>query len=262
MKQGLIGRKLTHSYSKLIHQEFYRITQKENSYELFEIEHEEDIEAFLKKCRNNGTHHLNVTIPYKKEVMKYMDSLSEDAKKIDAVNTIKITDNKFHGYNSDYFGFIKTLEKVNMNVIQSKWIVLGNGGSSKSVIAALKDLGCEQLKVVSRTQKGEGYLSYEELNEIEGYDGVVNTTPVGMFPNAGESVISEAVIRKFRYAIDLIYNPEITVFLSLAIKNNLSYANGLYMLVAQAIKSQEIWNDETYEETVIEEIYRKMVKEL
>jgi len=262
MKQGLIGKKLSHSYSKTIHNIFYDLTDKKGEYELYEIESENKIEQFLIKCKKSKINNLNVTIPYKKEVMKYMDYISEDGKKINAINTIKIYKGEFYGYNSDYYGFIKTLEKEKIKVKGTKWIILGTGGASKSVVVALKDLGAVDIKLVSRTKKAADIINYDQLKSIKGYEGIINTTPVGMFPNIKESVVGNNIIKNYKYAIDLIYNPEITVFLQYAKNNGLVYANGMYMLVAQAVKAQEIWNDETYKDDIIENIYKKMVKQL
>jgi len=262
MKQGLLGKKLSHSYSVKIHDEFYKITNKKGEYNLYEIDNVGNIENFLKRCNEEKIYNLNVTIPYKKDVIKYMDFLSDAAKKIDAVNTINIKNNKFYGYNSDYFGFIKALEKENINVKDTKWVILGNGGAAKSIYVALSDLKAKDIKIVSRVKKDQRHISYEHLDNLYGYDGLVNTTPVGMFPNVDECVIEEKLFQRYSYAIDLVYNPEMTLFLKYAKANNLKYANGMYMLVAQAIKSQEIWNDETYDQDIIEQIYNIMVKEL
>ncbi len=262
MKQGLVGQTLSHSYSKIIHNIFYKITNKVGNYNLYEIKKPEQLEGFFNECKINGVNNINVTIPYKKDVMKYMDHISESAMKIDAINTIDIKDNKLYGYNTDYYGFIKTLEKEDIIVKDTKWVILGSGGASKSVIVALKDLGVTYIKIVSRTKKGKEYIDYTKLSDLKGYDGLVNTTPVGMFPNMNKCVVSEKIIKKFKYAIELIYNPKMTLFLKIAKKNKLKYANGMYMLVAQAIKAQEIWNNEKYNLDIIDEIYEKMVDKL
>ncbi len=264
MNQGLLGKKLSHSYSAIIHNIFYEITGIKGNYKLYEVSSKEEISNFLQMCKNNDIHNLNVTIPYKKEVFQYLDVISEQAKKIGAINTITYKDNKFYGDNSDYFGFLKTLENQKIQIKDKDWIILGSGGSHESVKVALKDKGANVIKVVSRNKRNKSFISYEELEIIspKSYYGLVNTTPVGMYPNVNKCVVSELIIKKFSCAIDLIYNPLETVFLSIANKNGLQTANGLYMLVAQAIKSQEIWLGRSFDSQLINEIYEKMSDKL
>ncbi|MCK5812411.1 MAG: shikimate dehydrogenase [Clostridiales bacterium] len=264
MNQGLLGKKLSHSYSAIIHNLFYEITGIKGNYKLYEVSSKEGISDFLQMCKNNGIYNLNVTIPYKKEVFPYLDVISSQAKKIGAINTITYKNNKFYGDNSDYFGFLKTLETKKIQIKDKNWIILGSGGSHESVKVALQDKGANEIKVVSRNKRNKMFISYEDLLKIpsNAYYGLVNTTPVGMYPNIGNCVVSEITIKKFSCAIDLIYNPLETVFLKIARNNGLETANGLFMLVAQAIKSQEIWLEKTYGAKLINDIYEKMSNKL
>ncbi len=260
MKQGLLGKKLSHSYSAIIHKHFYEITGIKGNYELYEVPTVSEIKPFLKMCKKEGIHNINVTIPYKKDIFKYIDEISSQAMNIGAINTVTYKNNKFYGDNSDYFGFLKALENQKININETNWIILGSGGSHESVKVALKDKGANKIKVVSRTKRNNSYISYEELENIttNSFYGLVNTTPVGMYPNIDDCVVSESIIKKFKCVIDLIYNPVETIFLKIAKQNDLKTANGLYMLVAQAIKSQEIWLDRSFDSQIINEIYEKM----
>lgn len=260
MKQGLLGKKLSHSYSAIIHNHFYEITGIKGNYELYEVPNVKGIKSFLEKCKEESIHNLNVTIPYKKDIFNHMDVISSQAMNIGAINTVTYKNNKFYGDNSDYFGFLKASENQKINIHNTNWIILGSGGSHESVKVALKDKGANIIKVVSRTKRNDSYISYEELENItpNSFYGLVNTTPVGMYPNIEDCIVSESIIKKFICAIDLIYNPVETIFLKIARQNGLKTANGLYMLVAQAIKSQEIWLDRSYDSQIINEIYEKM----
>jgi shikimate dehydrogenase len=187
---------------------------------------------------------LNVTIPYKEEVIPYLDKLDERALDIGAVNTIKITkNNKLIGYNTDYYGFKKALEPLLKNKKTSAFI-LGTGGASKAVKYALKMLGIS-FKIVSRQTAQEEYLSYKELTKtiIESHKIIINCTPLGTFPEVKlYPNIPYHFITSSHILFDLIYNPSETEFLKKGKKQGAITSNGLKMLELQAEKSWEIWN--------------------
>ena len=240
---GLIGLPLTHSFSKKYFTEKFKKEQiGDCSYELFELQSIDQLpELISKKPELVG---LNVTIPYKEAVMPMLDDLDETATKVGAVNVIKINSGKLKGFNSDYYGFRASLEGIGTGRRIEKAVILGTGGASKAVISVLKDLGADTT-IVSRTAK-PGVLTYKSLkqtNIISEAGLIVNTTPLGMYPDVNQAPdipydqLSDASI-----AFDLVYNPEITEFLRLARQNGATIKNGLEMLELQAQKSWEIWN--------------------
>lgn len=224
---GLLGRKLSHSISPEIHNLLC-----DYDYVLFEREPEE-LDEFFEKREFSG---LNVTIPYKKDVIKYCDELSETAKKIGSVNTITIReDGTLFGDNSDYFGFSYMIEKSGIEIKNKSVLVLGTGGASLTVNAVLKDMGAKEIISVSRT----GKVNYENVCQYKDADIIVNTTPVGMYPDNGKRVIDLSRFTSLSGCLDLIYNPSLTAFLYDAKNLGIPYANGLTMLVAQAHMSAE-----------------------
>lgn len=264
-KFGLLGEKLGHSFSPEIHKLIFKEIGIEASYDLIELSREE-IPEVMEKIRAEEIEGVNVTIPYKQEVMKYLDELSDEANSIGAVNTISMVNGKLTGFNTDYWGFRFTLEKMGLSLEGKTSIVLGGGGSARAVIKALLDLG-SCVKLVSRSPekaksefsifKGLETISYDDLKSIGG-ELIVNTTPVGMYPNTGKSAVDETTVKNFSSAVDLIYNPEETLFLSYAGKKE----NGLYMLVGQAVKAEEIWlqKDMGNFDSIYSEIYKLVYK--
>jgi shikimate dehydrogenase len=246
-KYGLIGQKLSHSKSPEIHMLIKKALQLEFSYELIEISREE-IESTLTEFDG-----LNVTIPYKEEVIQHLESLSAEAEKIGAVNTVF----RKKGYNTDYFGFGKMLTINGVNLDDKKAVVLGTGGASKAVVQYLKDKGCQEVKLVSRTKRSQEIMGYDELLTYQGHL-IINATPVGMYPEVERCPIKEEVLDNFNVAIDLIYNPMETLFLKQAKSKGLKVMNGLYMLIAQAVKAQELWHDITIDNNLINLIYHEL----
>lgn len=242
---GLLGRKLGHSYSPQIHAQLgiYR-------YELFEKEPEE-IENFLKKGDFSG---LNVTIPYKKAVIPYLDELSPAAQKIGAVNTIVRQPNgKLIGHNTDYFGFRYLLQKSGLDVQGKKVLVLGSGGASNTAVAVLRQLGADAV-VISRT----GENNYQNIPLHADASVIVNATPVGMYPENGRSPVSLDHFPHLEGVLDVIYNPARTAFLLDAESRGLPAMNGLRMLVAQAKESAEWFTGEKIDDSLIETIYHDL----
>lgn len=231
MKSGLLGGRLGHSFSPEIHRRIGELTGKPYEYKLYE-KNPEEIEDFLKNGEWDG---LNVTIPYKETVMTYCDELSEEARAIGAVNTLVRRDGKIVGYNTDYTGFRKSLEQNGVAVRGARTMVLGSGGASKAVCHVLEDMGAESVKLVSRS----GEINYENLSQHKDAEILVNTTPVGMYPNTGVSPVDLSRFPKLEAALDVVYNPARTKFLLEAERLGLKRANGLLMLVAQAKKSCE-----------------------
>lgn len=239
MKYGLLGEKLSHSYSPIIHKEIFNDFNLNNEYELIEIEKEE-IKHYIDLLKNGIYSGYNVTIPYKKEVMQYLDIIDDHALKIGAVNTIAYKDGKVIGYNTDYYGFYNELLYYNIDCKNKNAFILGTGGASLALYHALKDLGANTL-FVSRNPKGDLEISYNILKNSN-IDILVNATPVGMYPNVDSSPLDEETAKRAKYVLDIIFNPSQTKLL----KDANSNMNGLFMLVGQAIKAEEIWQDRKY----------------
>ena len=241
---GLLGRKLSHSYSPQIHAQlaFY-------SYQLFEKEPEE-LEAFLHSGVFSG---LNVTVPYKKAVIEYLDELSPIAKRLGAVNTVVRRDGKLIGHNTDYFGFATMVKQSGLEVAGKKVLVLGSGGASNTAVAVLEELGAHAV-VISRS----GENNYSNLRLHEDAAVIVNTTPVGMYPNVGESPLSLDGFPCLEGVLDVIYNPARTKLLLDAEQRGLVAVNGLLMLVAQAKESAEWFTGHQIDDSKITAIHASL----
>lgn len=241
---GLIGKKLGHSFSKgYFSNKFVEEGITDCRYELFELASIEELPALL--SGQPELEGLNVTIPYKQDVFPYLHALDDSAKKVGAVNVIKrSTEGKLTGYNSDYYGFRTSLENWLPTGFDEQALVLGTGGASRAVCAALLDMGIGYVQV-SR-QEGEQQVTYEEVKKegmLSNHPLVINTTPLGMHPQtetAPDLPYHEA--GKNHYFYDLVYNPAETRFMLLGKEQGASAMNGLEMLHLQAEKSWEIWN--------------------
>ena len=245
MQCGLLGRKLGHSYSPQIHN-----LLGDYSYVLFEKEPEE-LENFLKNGEFSG---LNVTIPYKKEVIPYLSELSPTAQKMGCVNTVlRRSDGTLYGHNTDYFGFTSLVRHAGLSVAGKKVLVLGSGGASNTAVAALKDLGASPV-VISRS----GENNYGNLHLHRDAAAIVNATPVGMYPNTGVSPIDLELFPHLQGVLDVIYNPARTQLLLDAEKLGIPRENGLWMLVAQAKEAAEVFTGGKISDEVIEKIYREL----
>jgi len=248
MKQfGLIGYPLSHSFSaQYFSEKFFRENIHDCRYELFPIQNISELELLIKN--NIFIKGLNVTIPYKESIIPFLTSIDNTAKEIGAVNTIRIIDNKnfiLHGYNTDAFGFEESIKPL-LKKDHQKALILGTGGASRAVAYVLKKLGIEFL-FVSRNKNGtNSILQYNELNRkiILTHQLIINTTPLGMFPNINEMPdIPYDFITKDHLLFDLVYNPSETLFMKKGIEKNASVSNGLQMLYLQAERSWQIWND-------------------
>ncbi len=240
---GLIGFPLTHSFSKKYFTEkFQNENIRDSKYELFEIKEVKELLEVIKK--NPDLKGVNVTIPHKEKVIQYLDEIDPAAKEIGAVNVVKIIDGKLKGYNSDYYGFLLSLEKLIGESTTTKALILGTGGAAKAVKAALKELNISY-RFVSRKKEGDDFL-YEELNEaiISEYKLIINTSPIGMYPNIdGYPEIPYQYLTPHHFLFDLVYNPEETTFMKKGLEKGAKTKNGLEMLHLQAEKAWEIWNE-------------------
>ncbi len=245
MRCGLLGRRLGHSYSPAIH-----ALLAPYSYELFEVE-PENLEDFLRGGDFAG---VNVTIPYKKAVIPYCAALSERARALGAVNTlVRRPDGSLYGHNTDYSGFEAMLAHAGQPVAGRKALVLGSGGASNTVCAVLRAQGA-QVVVISRS----GADNYGNLPRHADAQILVNATPVGMYPAAGESPVDLRVLPNLEMVLDVIYNPARTRLLLDAEARGLVTGNGLRMLVAQAKESAECFLNAPIAQEKIEEIYQKL----
>ncbi len=217
-----------------------------------------------------GIKGLNVTIPYKETVYHLVDRLSEEAIKIGAINTIHYKDGETIGYNTDYRGFGYILEKGQIDPRNKTFYVLGAGGAAKSIVWYLKDHGANVILVTRNiAQAKEKFveenlpiIDYRTLEKKPSAYGIINTTPIGMYPHQGESPITIELIKKFEIAIDIVYNPRETLFLKNAKSVGLKTFGGLWMLVGQALESERIWQDADFDTVDEKEIYEKVSKEL
>lgn len=245
MQCGLLGRKLSHSYSPQIHSYL-----SDYSYLLYEKEPEE-IGDFLKNSNFSG---LNVTIPYKKDVVPFCAELTPQAKLLGSVNTlVRRADGLLLGHNTDYFGFLSTIQKTGIAVRGKKALVLGSGGASVTAVAVLKELGAE---VITISRSGEN--NYSNLHLHRDTALIVNATPVGMYPKNGAAPLSLTQFPVLEGVIDMIYNPARTALLQEAEALGIVAENGLWMLVAQAKESAEWFLSNKLSDELIPQIYKRL----
>ncbi len=243
MNFGLIGKSLTHSFSKTyFEKKFNDLNLINHTYQNFELNIISQIENVFKISNIKG---LNVTNPYKEEIIPFLDELTLDAKQIGAVNCIKISDGKIIGYNTDFYGFAQSIKPF-LEPQHNKALLLGTGGAAKAVAYALKNIGVEVYFVTSSNiKKQTNTFFYSELNNyiFNAFKLIVNTTPLGLYPNINEQpTIPYEWITQNHLCYDLIYNPTQTLFLKQAKQQGALVVNGYSMLQLQAEKSWEIWN--------------------
>lgn len=241
---GLLGRHLAHSYSPQIHSYL-----GDYGYEIYERE-PDNVGEFLLNGNFTG---INVTIPYKKTVIPYLDGLTPVAARLGSVNTIVKRDDNLIGHNTDYFGFYAMVMKSGVNVFGKKVLVLGSGGASNTVTAVLSELGANTV-VISRS--GDNHYGNLQLHKDAAV--IVNTTPVGMYPNTGVSPLDLDNFPTLEAVLDLIYNPARTKLLLDAQARGLITENGLWMLIAQAKESAEWFKNEKIDDSVIPSIHQKL----
>lgn len=248
MNYGLIGANVKDSLSKLIHESYSKI-----NYELVSLKSERDV----LNCLNSNFKGLNVTIPYKNFVYAHCDYLSDLAKRTQCVNTVIKKDGKTYGYNTDIFGFEKLIQKNNIEIKGKNCLVLGTGSTSRTVTLVLNELGAKSIKYLSRNPVIKDAYSYSDIDNYKNSQIIINTTPVGMNSDE-ESLLDFSIFKEPGYFIDVIYNKAHTKTAINALENGFKTFNGLYMLIAQAQKAQELFFETNIEERIIDKAYLKL----
>ena len=249
MKFGLLGEKLSHSYSPQIHSHLGSY-----SYQLFEKKADE-LEAFF---ADNSIKGFNVTIPHKKALIPFCQKLTDQAMKLGAVNTVvRQADGTWIGHNTDHFGFLAMTKRVRVNYAGKKVLVLGSGGASNTAVAVMQELGAN---VITISRSGEN--NYNNLHLHKDCAVIVNATPVGMYPNNGVSPIDLSFFPKLEAVLDLIYNPMRTKLLMDAERLGLQTENGLWMLVAQAKESAQWFTGQKIADSVIAPIFQELRRQM
>ncbi len=240
---GLIGKTLKHSFSKnYFTEKFSKEELTDCRYDLFELSTIDELSSLI-QC-TQGLEGFNVTIPYKQEVIPFITNLDQSAERVGAVNVVKLVGENLVGYNSDYYGFKTSVSHWLADEVNTA-LVLGTGGSSKAVLVALEDLGIAYQKV-SRSPKMD-CITYADIHEnpdlLSDVQLVINTTPLGTYPNVDEMAdLPAKAFHSGHYVFDLVYNPSETRLMSAAREQGAKTKNGLEMLELQAEKSWEIWN--------------------
>lgn len=238
---GLVGRNISYSFSRsYFKKKFNELGLTHHVYENFDLQEISEFPAILRTTENIKG--LNVTIPYKEEIIPFLDEIDESANMIGAVNTIKISKDGLKGFNTDAYGFQKSIEPL-LQDHHRKALILGTGGASKAIAFVLNRLGIEY-SYVSRSGKKNGF-TYEALNVdvIKEHTLIINCSPVGTFPNIDEKpALPYGEIGRQHLLFDLIYNPSETAYLKAGKANGATICNGLRMLELQAEKAWEIWN--------------------
>ena len=240
-KFGLVGKNIDYSFSKAYFRNKFQKFNIDAEYENFDIDDIKEFKKIIKKEKKLAG--LNVTTPYKESIMDLLDDIDDNAKNIGAVNTIKITDGKLIGFNTDAYGFVKSLFTL-LEKQHQKALVLGSGGASKAICSGLKSFDVEYL-VVTRKPKNDNQISYEQLSQdiIEDHKLIINCTPLGTHPNIHQSPdIPYKHIGFKHFLYDLVYNPKVTTFLAQGSNQGAKICNGYDMLRFQAERSWEIWN--------------------
>ena len=240
-KYGIIGNPLGHSFSKGFFTEKFAREGIDAQYLNFQIPEIGKLTDVLKE--NPELRGLNVTLPYKTDVIPFLDELSEEAREIGAVNVVQIRDGHLKGFNSDIIGFTRSIQPL-LRPQHKKALILGTGGASRAIRVGLTRLGLEW-KHVSRTPR-EGMITYDDITAetLRDYDVIVNCSPIGMFPKVDECPsIPYEFLTADNLLYDLVYNPETTLFMKKGALQGAIVKNGLEMLHLQAIASWEFWNE-------------------
>ncbi len=248
MKCGLIGKTLKHSYSKIIHREF-----ADYDYDLYELSPED-----LGKFVDGEVSAFNVTIPYKKEIIKYLDLIDPRANSIGAVNTVVKRNGKLYGYNTDFDGMKFMLERAGIGIRDKKVMILGNGGTGNTATAVAQSLGAREIIKVSRS----GEVNYGNYKKHCDAEVIINATPVGMYPDNYSSPVTLDGFEKLTGVADVIYNPNMTKLLYSAKERGIKYTGGLPMLVAQAKYASELFTGKTVPDGETERVIDKLKKEM
>ena len=249
MEYGLIGEKLGHSFSKEIHGLI-----ADYDYQLKELPREE-LDGFLKEKAFKG---INVTIPYKRDVIPYLDEISPEARAIGAVNCIRNDNGRLIGHNTDYDGLKALILHTGVQVEGKKVLIAGTGGTSDTARAVCMNLGAAEIMQASRSGKNEA-LPYEEAEKVySNVQVIINTTPCGMYPNIHQHMIRLDAYEKLEGVIDVVYNPLRTQLVYQALQRNKKAAGGLYMLVAQAVRASEFFRSIPADDRRIDIIFDKL----
>lgn len=277
-KYLLVGENISYTLSPKLHKMFFQEMGIDGEYGVEDSRDEEDkgrfLESIINRIRVGSLKGVNITVPYKEEILKYIDILDSEAEKIGSVNTVVMEGGKIKGYNTDYIGVLATFDKMKIDIKNKKVYILGNGGSARSVFHAVEILGGRPY-IVSRNKKrrnenrsirkSENIITYSEMEKMilteEKKCLLVNTTPVGNLNNLYETPVSRDIIKKFQGVLDLHYRPLKTELM----KYSNNSENGLYMLIVQGIESEKIWNknlDFSNKKDIIEKIYKSLKEEL
>ncbi len=252
MKYGCIGEHLGHSFSKEVHEAL-----SPNPYEIHEVARDA-LDGFMTAREFEG---INVTIPYKEDVIKHLYSVSEQARTIGAVNTVVNRGGKLYGYNTDFFGMCELIARTGVPIKNKTVAILGTGGTSRTANAVARHLGAKEILTVSRTPR-ENIISYDQLTKRgSAIEVIINTTPVGMFPRAEATPVCLSDFPDLQGLIDAIYNPLRPQLVLDAQRRGIPASGGLYMLVAQAVRASEFFLDCQYSDEVSEHVYRKVLSQ-
>jgi len=247
---GCIGKTLRHSFSKDIHEAL-----ADYDYELIELG-EDELSSFFEKKEFRA---INVTIPYKESVLPFLDCIDAEALAIGAVNTVVNRDGRLYGYNTDIYGMRALLRHAGLSVKDKKVLILGTGGTSKTAVALCRADGAREVLRISRTAR-EGALTYEQAYaQHADAELIINTTPVGMFPNNFDSPIRIDAFPRLCGVIDAVYNPLRTPLILEARRRGIAAEGGLFMLVAQGVRASELFLDTVYGEEVEERVFRRVL---
>lgn len=252
MEYGLIGEKLSHSFSKEIHTELFGY-----DYSLKEIKRE-DLETFLKKREFKA---INVTVPYKRAVIPFLDVVSDNAKRIGTVNTVVNKNGKLYGYNTDYDGMKALIEKSGIEIKDKKVLILGSGGTSNTARTLVKDLFAREVIIVSRTKSDRTVTYFEAVKFHNDADVIINTTPVGMYPDLYASPIEIAPFTRLKGIIDVIYNPLSSDLVTKGKMAGIKSTGGLYMLILQAVFVGKLFCSKDVEIKKVNALYEKIKRE-
>ena len=250
MKYGLIGEKLSHSFSSDIH---FSLSGEE--YELKELRREE-LKTFFEKREFSA---INVTIPYKSDVIALLDFVDKTASEIGAVNTVINKSGKLYGYNTDYLGLKALIEKNGVSLKGKTVLILGTGGTSLTAKKVVEDMGAALIKRVSRSEKEEAITYSQAKKEYNNAQIIINTTPLGMFPQTDAKAVDLDAFEKLEAVFDVVYNPLRTCLVLEARKKGLTAEGGLYMLVAQAVFASEYFLDKKYEKSVLDSVFKELL---
>lgn len=252
MEYGCIGEKLGHSFSKIIHNKLY-----DYEYELKEIP-KECLSDFMKKADFKA---INVTIPYKQDVIPFLDEISDIARKIGAVNTIVNKNGRLCGYNTDFLGMTALINYAEISLKDKKVLILGSGGTSKTAFAVAQSMGAAEIYRVSR-KGGEGLITYAQAQD-QFYDAeiIINTTPCGMYPNIMGAAVDINKFSNLSGVVDAVYNPLCSQLVVAAKRRGIPAVGGLYMLVAQAVFAAERFMENKIDKSVIDRIYNEISRD-